>query len=152
METKICTKCGKEKLLEEFYFRNKELNKRRSDCKICCEVNRNSKEHYEKYKDEYKLRNKNRKKRLVNENVNQLLTYLETHHCVDCGESNPIVMEFDHLDPTRKLFSISTMMHDYTWEQIMVEIKKCEVVCANCHKIRTSKQFGWLKFNRLTNK
>jgi hypothetical protein len=149
METKVCTKCEKEKSVTDFYFRNKSKNKRRSDCKVCCEQSRKSKEHYEKYKDEYKFRNKERKERLLNENTNYLLSYLKEHHCVDCGESNPIVLEFDHIKPNEKEFGISKMMRDYTWDQILKEIDKCEVVCANCHKIRTAKQFGWLKLKKV---
>lgn len=31
----------------------------------------------------------------------------------------------------------------FSWDEILDEIKKCEVVCANCHRIRTAKQFNW---------
>ena len=149
MENKICSKCNEDKSVEDFYFKNKKLNKRNNRCKVCCEGSRRSKEHYKKYKDEYKVRNKARKVRLLNENTAHLLEYLKDHHCVDCGESNPIVMEFDHLDPTEKKFGISNMMRDYIWVQILKEVDKCEVVCANCHRIRTAKQFGWLKLKKI---
>ena len=56
--------------------------------------------------------------------------------CVDCGEKNPIVLDFDHLK--NKKYNISRMIHDgHSWASIKKEIKKCEVVCANCHRIRT---------------
>jgi transcription elongation factor Elf1 len=63
--------------------------------------------------------------------------------CLDCGESNPIVLDFDHLKD--KKYNVSRMIHDgFSWAAIKKEIAKCEVVCANCHRIRTH--------NRLTDK
>jgi hypothetical protein len=56
--------------------------------------------------------------------------------CTDCGENNPIVLDFDHLKD--KKYNISQMIHNgFSWKAISKEIKKCEVVCANCHRIRT---------------
>ena len=63
--------------------------------------------------------------------------------CVDCGITNHIVLDFDHLRD--KKYNISRMIHDgFSWAAIKKEISKCEVVCANCHRVRTH--------NRLTNK
>lgn len=56
--------------------------------------------------------------------------------CVDCGEKNHIVLDFDHLRD--KKYNVSRMIHDgFSWKAIMREVSKCEVVCANCHRIRT---------------
>lgn len=56
--------------------------------------------------------------------------------CVDCGEKNHIVLDFDHIRD--KKYNVSRMIHDgFSWKAIVKEIKKCEVVCANCHRIRT---------------
>ena len=56
--------------------------------------------------------------------------------CVDCGEDNHIVLDFDHLRD--KKYNISRMIHDgFSWAAIKKEIAKCEVVCANCHRVRT---------------
>jgi L-lysine 2,3-aminomutase len=56
--------------------------------------------------------------------------------CVDCGEKNHIVLDFDHLKD--KKYNVSRMIHDgFSWKAIMKEIQKCEIVCANCHRIRT---------------
>jgi len=64
--------------------------------------------------------------------------------CIDCGESNPVVLEFDHLRD--KEYNISMMVaKGYVWEKILKEIDKCEIVCSNCHKIRTAKRAGWYK-------
>lgn len=59
--------------------------------------------------------------------------YLKEHPCVDCKESNPIVLEFDHLDD--KVYQISDMLKDnHGIDSIKLEIEKCEVRCANCHR------------------
>jgi DNA-binding NarL/FixJ family response regulator len=60
----------------------------------------------------------------------------EASGCKDCGEKNHIVLDFDHLH--NKKYNISRMIHDgFSWKAIAKEIEKCEVVCANCHRIRT---------------
>lgn len=56
--------------------------------------------------------------------------------CTDCTLSDPIVLEFDHLGD--KTHDVSKMVCDgYSWNRIMLEIQKCEPVCANCHRRRT---------------
>jgi hypothetical protein len=60
----------------------------------------------------------------------------ESSGCVDCGINNHIILDFDHLHD--KKYNISRMIHDgFSWAAIKKEIAKCEVVCANCHRIRT---------------
>jgi hypothetical protein len=60
----------------------------------------------------------------------------ENAGCTDCGETNHIVLDFDHLG--NKKYNVSRMIHDgFSWAAIKKEIAKCEVVCANCHRIRT---------------
>ena len=67
----------------------------------------------------------------------------ENAGCADCGQTNHIDLDFDHLKD--KKYNISRMIHDgFSWAAIKKEISKCEVVCANCHRIRT--------YNRLTSK
>jgi hypothetical protein len=60
--------------------------------------------------------------------------------CTDCGLTGPAeALEFDHLPELGvKLFNLSSACLGKTWEQIEVEIAKCEVVCANCHRVRTA--------------
>ena len=65
----------------------------------------------------------------------------EASGCVDCGINNHIILDFDHLRD--KKYNISRMVHDgFSWKAIKKEIAKCQIVCANCHRIRT--------YNRLT--
>lgn len=72
-----------------------------------------------------------------------LLEYLQTHHCVDCGESNPIVLEFDHHTPTDKHFNIGdATSRGFSLKRVIAEVAKCEVRCANCHRRKTYKDAG----------
>ncbi len=60
----------------------------------------------------------------------------EDSGCVDCGISNHIILDFDHIRD--KKYNVSRMIHDgFSWKSIKKEIEKCEVVCANCHRMRT---------------
>ena len=67
----------------------------------------------------------------------QLLRDLCDVPCADCGIRFPsFVMQFDHRDPTRKRFTVSRII-TRSREVIVEEVAKCDVVCANCHRIRT---------------
>lgn len=71
-----------------------------------------------------------------------ILKYLEDHPCVDCGEADPIVLEFDHRG--EKLFEIGGCINrGYGVDRIMAEIAKCDVRCANCHRRKTYAERGY---------
>jgi hypothetical protein len=145
----VCTKCQIEKPEEEFYWKDKTKGVRHKACKSCSSMSRNSKAHYEKYREEYKARTKARTEQLIKENREQLIHYLTDKCCVDCGEKRSIVLQFDHRDPTEKRLDIANMIWRFKWNKVVQEIEKCDVVCANCHTIRTAHQFGWYKINSL---
>src|SRR3984893_16841806 len=71
-----------------------------------------------------------------------LFRYFAAHPCVDCGENDPIVLEFDHLDGATKSFDIGAGLTYRAWDSILAEIDKCEDVCANCHRRRTAQRRG----------
>lgn len=69
--------------------------------------------------------------------------HLTSNPCVDCGESDIVVLEFDHLPGCEKLFDVGRAW-DRKWDDVVKEISKCEVVCCNCHRRRTTKRSnGW---------
>jgi hypothetical protein len=80
-------------------------------------------------------------------NYARVMEHLLTHPCVDCGESDPVVLDFDHLPGFEKRFTISRAVGASTrsWKAIHAEIEKCEVVCANCHRRRTAARGGFRK-------
>lgn len=76
-------------------------------------------------------------------NRDHVFAILEKSCCVDCGEKDPIVLDFDHRDPQTKYKSVCDCVRDCSLETLKREIEKCDIVCANCHRRRTAKQFGW---------
>jgi hypothetical protein len=80
------------------------------------------------------------KRRLRLQRTTWLLNYFEAHPCRDCGESDPVVLDFDHHG--NKAFEIGEALTYRRWETILAEIAKCDVVCANCHRRRTARRRG----------
>ena len=81
------------------------------------------------------------------DNKTLVLQYKKTHHCVDCGESNPFLLEFDHTnvdskgDGIDKSFAIGSCYR--TSEQALrAELAKCDVRCVSCHRIKTLYEKG----------
>jgi L-lysine 2,3-aminomutase len=84
-----------------------------------------------------------RKQALALERASLLVEIFRQRPCVDCGESDPLVLEFDHLE--EKSFNIAKGLRSHSWEAILDEIGKCEVVCANCHRRRTALRGGFAR-------
>ena len=138
MITKICLKCKSEKSTEEFAFKNKEKGTRHSYCKVCFRKVRT--DHYESNRQETLDRTKLRNARVREKNQQLLFNCLLEHPCVDCGDADPIVLEFDHVNG-KKVKAVSVLIREsWSWEAILREIQKCEVRCANCHRRVTIKR------------
>src|SRR5690242_16086144 len=136
---KICPKCGALKRLDEFAFKYKDRGVRQWSCRACNAA----------YKLRWYERNRERhghKVRVVRANSSsnnraRVWSYLAQHPCVDCGETDPVVLEFDHLRDKRE--SIGYMCTaGFAWSTIELEIEKCDVRCANCHRRRTARAQG----------
>jgi hypothetical protein len=72
--------------------------------------------------------------------------YLMTHPCVDCGEGDPVVLDFDHIDPATKTGEISWFIRRQDLAGLATEIEKCEVRCANDHRRKTARDFGYARW------
>ena len=69
----------------------------------------------------------------------KLIRKLKDVPCADCDRRFPhYVMDFDHRDPEQKIFNLAAYV-GYGVRKIMEEAAKCDVVCSNCHRIRTWK-------------
>ena len=144
MNMRKCCSCNKEKDESEFAFKNKEKGILQNQCKKC--KRDYSKIHYSNNKESYIKRAKKNTPRYRREFKQKLYDYLTDKCCVDCKETDPIVLEFDHRDSDKKEYEISKMMNGiHCWESILKEINKCDIRCANCHRRKTFKQFGWSK-------
>ncbi len=84
-----------------------------------------------------------RKRAVAEERASALVALFRHHPCVDCGESDPLALEFDHLG--EKSFNIAKGLRDHSWDTVLAEIRKCEVVCANCHRRRTARRGGFAR-------
>jgi hypothetical protein len=74
----------------------------------------------------------------------KLFELLSEKACVDCGENDPIVLEFDHVEPKTKVRGVARMLSGHwAWEKVLAEINKCEVRCANCHRRKTYNQYSF---------
>ena len=67
--------------------------------------------------------------------------YKLDHPCADCGENDPVVLEFDHVRG-EKSFTIGQNVCSHSVEEVQDEIAKCDVACANCHRRRTARRVG----------
>ena len=71
----------------------------------------------------------------------KLAAYFAEHPCVDCGERDIRCLEFDHRDRATKSANIAGLLRlVVSWDIICLEIEKCDVRCANCHRRRTAAQ------------
>jgi hypothetical protein len=74
-------------------------------------------------------------------NYRKLRALIDEHKtgpCLDCGKTYPpYVMDFDHRDPSTKVTKVSSMVYKGSERLLLAEIAKCDLVCANCHRIRT---------------
>lgn len=144
---KICSGCKTEKSLDEFYQRGTRFT---NPCKECSIKRANARQkanlpeilkarnekadYFRKYKLDRKLK------------VRAWLKDLkESTPCADCmGQFPSECMDFDHRDPSKKVRGVAAMIGAaQNLETIKAEIAKCDLVCANCHRIRTAKQLGW---------
>lgn len=128
---KLCKKCNSLKNEGEFHMNKSKKDGLGSSCKSC--QNGTSKKHYAENSETYKensLRNRVRLREMV-DNIKQ------SNPCKDCGVFYPpCVMDFDHLH-SKEGNVASLVSKGASWRKIQQEISKCELVCSNCHRIRT---------------
>lgn len=118
---KTCTSCLQELPESKFKFRSesgRQRGTRHSMCNRCL---------YVKYT-----------RPIVDRKMSDIHKYQLEKGCADCGyNAHPAALEFDHLPGTKKLFNIGEQIGNKSVESLWSEIAKCEVVCSNCHGIRT---------------
>jgi hypothetical protein len=73
-----------------------------------------------------------------------------THPCIECGETDPRVLEFHHRDENEKFMDVSQLVGaGYFIATLKAEIDKCDVLCTNCHRKKTMNERGWFRGNKL---
>ena len=84
---------------------------------------------------EFNIKRKLKRKRII-------LEHLQSHPCIDCGENDIRVLEFDHREEYKKEMSISEMLRTSKMVTIQAEMLKCDIRCCNCHRRRHFMQKG----------
>ena len=132
---RICSRCHRTLSLDSF------SQKREGYQPYCKDCNRRQKREWYARNQESELKKiKARKEADVARKRQFLVNYLKQHPCVDCGESDLVVLEFDHLRD--KEADVAYLVKNASQARLEAEIEKCEVVCCNCHCRRTSKRNG----------
>ena len=140
-ELRKCGRCEEPKPSAEFAWRRKQRGQRDNYCRPCRAAY--GREHYEANRQRYIDMAHARRQATVLRRAVLLVEFFRAHPCVDCGEVDPVVLEFDHVN--EKAFNISKGVRDRSWEQVLREMSKCDVVCANCHRRRTARRGGFAR-------
>ena len=139
---KVCNLCKTFKKIEDY---NKSSNKSdglNSGCRDCTSKLARKNWNDPDKRNHYIRNHYKRKDRYVKRNCEYVWRYLSNNPCVDCGEDNIVVLEFDHISD--KVYNISELMNrGCALNTLKKEIEKCEVRCANCHRLKTAKDFNW---------
>jgi len=102
-----------------------------------------SRRHYAKHREKVIAKAKGYSKAARSRVRVYINTHLKANPCVDCGETNIIVLEFDHIGDDKQFNISDAVRHGYGMAKIEAEIAKCEVRCANCHRKKTYERGGW---------
>lgn len=125
---KICTKCDLEKSLEDFSNKKKSKDGKSTICLKC--TREYTKKHYNDNKSYY-IEKAKKAKKVFEDWFNN---YKQNLFCKNCGESRSWVLDFHHRDPKEKDNNISTLLKRGNKKIILDEVKKCDVLCSNCHR------------------
>lgn len=139
---KRCSTCGETKPVEEFYWRNKSEGTRNDTCKACS--NQLNKDWYRRNRQRQLALKKEWRKKRRQITRKMLYDYLIAHPCKNCGERDPIVLEFHHRGNKKETVS-RLATYGFNPQRLMAEIAKCDVLCANCHRRVTAKDRGWYR-------
>lgn len=140
---RVCSKCGEVEPVEDFPIKNKANALRKTWCRACCRAY--GREHYQENRSAYLARAKSRRRREL-PRIRQIIDeYVRTHPCIDCGESDGMVLDFDHRDRSLKRGIVSRLARSCAAGTVRAEMAKCDVRCGNCHRRRTAEQFNWTK-------
>ena len=136
-----CGRCGQLKPTSDYAWRRKARGQLDNYCRPCRATYKH--EHYTKHRALYVVQAQRRKQALALERAVLIVGILRKRPCADCDETDPIVLEFDHLGD--KTFDVAKGLRDHSWQAVLDEIAKCDVVCANCHRRRTAKRAGFAR-------
>lgn len=134
-QTKSCGKCRRWLPVELF---NRDGDAHQHWCRECFRA------YFRERGDKHRRQSAAAKRRRGEPGRSHVRAYLQAHPCVDCGERDREVLEFDHVrDKTSNLSNL--VQNCAPLAEIKAEIECCEVVCVNCHRVRTAARGDWLR-------
>ena len=140
---KKCDHCKLPKDEEEFNWKYKSLGVRHNTCRTCMSIHQ--KKYFSGPAHERHLAQVKERKEIVRQLSREYVyQYLLTHPCVQCGESDPVALEFHHVGGKDQAVSV-LVSGGYSIERIQQEINSCIVLCATCHRKLTAKERGWYR-------
>ncbi len=116
---KTCKNCNIVKPIDQFWLKKGTKDGLNRLCKEC--ASKKGKEHYINNKEQYFDKRK------------WFFELKKELRCEICGFNHPAALDFHHIDPHLKNFTISPNKHNK--KEVLEEIKKCKVLCSNCHRI-----------------
>lgn len=135
---KRCVTCKQVQPLEAFNVRRSARDGRQDRCRECC------KRWYAENGATHRRQVAARKVRVQAEYRQLIGDFLLAHPCVDCGERDIRVLEFDHRPGLDKVDHVATLaMRQVPLRALLHEMSKCDIRCANCHRKRTVEQRGY---------
>lgn len=143
--TKACSICAVSQSIDSFYRNMNYEDGRDKRCKSCM---RSYMKNRWLTNSQARITAREKARARVLANFHRMTDVLASSFCVDCGEKDPLVLDFDHVRGRKRMAVSKMVSKTYKWETIEKEIAKCEVRCTKCHRKRTSVQQRW---SRATN-
>ncbi len=135
--TKRCCTCHELRPLTDFNVRRAAPDGLQSRCRAC------SRAWYVAHREQHRANVRRRTVPTRVEYKRRIGAHLQAHPCVDCGETDVRVLDFDHEAGSDKRSDIAALVAACgRWSDIEAEIAKCSVRCANCHRRVTSERAG----------
>ncbi|MCW2606152.1 MAG: hypothetical protein JWO60_845 [Frankiales bacterium] len=135
MDEKTCTGCKQSRPSADFSRSARSKDGLQARCRRC------ARDWYVANRETHKANTARRTRDLRDEYHRRLLAYLDGQACVECGEDDVVVLEFDHREATGKVREVARLISDLVASaKVEAEMAKCDVCCANCHRRRTAER------------
>lgn len=138
---KYCPVCKKEKDFSLFGLNKSSNDGYQSYCHSC--AREYAQQNYQNKRQYYFDKEKRNKEHYLRWGRNYIWDYLLKHPCIDCGESDPLILEFDHVRGIKDKAVLDMMASHVSKERLVAEINKCDIRCCNCHRRKSAFQLGW---------
>lgn len=138
---KKCSRCKILKCVEEFNRQKDRRDGYQSFCRVCSRAR--FKGYYEENKESVRANTERKRAESKLQCYTHVAAHFCAHPCIDCGNKDIRVLEFDHLDSDLKRNGVMKLVNGGASLQAVVEeMDKCEVRCKNCHTIKTYERMG----------